>query len=135
MSRAERLFGLSQLLNSKVGHTVEEIARHFGVSERTVFRDLGALEDQGIPIDFAEGRYRIHDARSTPVSLDSGELALVKVALSNPALRRRRGAVTRGLSSLLAKLEAALRSRHPGRARPEDGEGGERGGPEGDGRG
>lgn len=111
MSRAERLFGLSQLLNSKVGHTVEEIARHFGVSQRTVFRDLGALEDQGIPIDFADGRYRIHDSRTTPVSLDSGELALVKVALSNPALRRRRGMVTQGLAALLAKLEAALRAR------------------------
>jgi predicted DNA-binding transcriptional regulator YafY len=116
MSRAERLFGLSQYLNSKVGHTVEEIAEHFAVSERTVFRDLGALEDQGIPIDFSDSRYRIHDARSAPISLDSGELALVTVALSNPALRRRRGPAARGLASLLAKLEAALRARRSDQA-------------------
>lgn len=111
MSRAERLFGLAQFLNSKIGRTVEEISERFGVSERTVFRDLAALEEQGIAIDSSDGRYRIHDARSAAVSLDSGELALVRVALSNSSLTRRRGTLTRGLVSLIAKLDAALRSR------------------------
>lgn len=111
MSRAERLFGLAQFLDSKIGHTVEEISGHFGVSHRTVFRDLAALEEQGIAIDSTDGRYRIHDARSSAVSLDSGELALVRVALSNPALTRRRGALTRSFASLIAKLDAVLRSR------------------------
>lgn len=111
MSRAERLFGLAQFLNSKIGRTVEEISEHFGVSQRTVFRDLAALEQQGIAIEAADGRYRIHDAHPAAVSLDSGELALVRVALSNPALTRRRGALTRSFASLVAKLDAALRSR------------------------
>jgi len=116
VSRAERLFGLAQFLNTKIGHTVEEIADRFGVSERTVFRDLAALEQQGIAIDSSDGRYRIHDTGSTRVSLDSGELALVWVALSNPALTRKRGTLARGLSSLLAKLDAALGARRRARA-------------------
>jgi predicted DNA-binding transcriptional regulator YafY len=111
VSRAERLFGLAQFLASKSGRTLSEIAERFDVSERTVFRDLAALQDQGVPIVFAEGRYRILDSHPSAVSLDSGELVLVRLALANPALARKRTLVSRGLQSLLAKLDSALRER------------------------
>jgi len=111
VSRAERLFALAQYLQSKTGRTLDELAHRFEVSERTVFRDLAALQEAGVPIVFAEGRYRIHDAQPPPLSLDSGELALVRLALSSPELSGRRGALARAVERLRAKLEEALRAR------------------------
>jgi predicted DNA-binding transcriptional regulator YafY len=110
MSRAERLFGLAQYLDSKSGRTVADIAQRFAVSERTVFRDLASLEQQGVPLECHEGRYRILRAASRPLALDSGELALVRVALANPGLARR-ATMARALAALLGKLDRALRGR------------------------
>ena len=111
MSRAERLFELYHYLDSKTGRSLAEIAERFGVSERTVFRDLGALEETGVALEFADGRYRRVGGRPQQVSLDSGELELVRLALSNPAIEKRRGPVSRALGRLIAKLDSALRER------------------------
>jgi len=108
MSRAARLFSLAQFLRSRSGRTLAEVEREFEVSGRTVFRDLATLEETGVPIAFEDGRYRILDARSPAMSFDSGEVALLRVALSNPALRTG-GPLGRRLMSLIDKLEAALR--------------------------
>jgi len=115
LSRAERLFVLAQFLQTKSGRTLDELASRFEVSERTIFRDLAALQEAGLPIVFSEGRYRIHDAQPPPLSLDSGELAIVRLALSSAELTRRRGAVARTVERLRAKLEDALRARRASR--------------------
>lgn len=112
MSRADRLFGLAQYLQSKSGRTLDEMATRFSVSKRTIFRDLAALEEAGIPIEFVDGRYRIHDSQPPPLNLDSGELALVHVALSSSELDGKRGPIGRAVQRLRAKLEEALRARH-----------------------
>lgn len=111
MSRAERLFDLYHYLDSKSGRSLAELAAHFGVSERTVFRDLGSLEESGVSIEFADGRYRRVGGRPQAVSLDSGELELVRLALSNPAIEKRKGPLSRALGNLVSKLDSALRSR------------------------
>ena len=111
MSRAERLFDLYDYLDSKAGRTLAELAARFGVSERTVFRDLGALEERGVAVEFSEGRYRRVGGRPQAVALDSGELELVRLALSNPAIEKRRGPLSRALGNLIAKLDSALRGR------------------------
>lgn len=111
MSRAERLFDLYHYLDTKSGRSLAELAEHFGVSERTIFRDLGSLEESGVAIEFAEGRYRRVGGRPQAVSLDSGELELVRLALSNPAIPKRKGPLSRALGNLISKLDSALRSR------------------------
>ena len=52
MKRAERLHALSEMLrrNGSRGSSAERLAREFGVSVRTVKRDLYALERSGAPI-------------------------------------------------------------------------------------
>lgn len=52
MKRAERLHALSELLRRRGarGMTAERIAAEFGVSVRTVMRDLDALESAGAPL-------------------------------------------------------------------------------------
>jgi len=48
-SRAFRLIELMRLLNQRC-YTTEELAEHFGVSERTIQRDL--LDIQGEPLRY-----------------------------------------------------------------------------------
>ncbi|WP_184290907.1 helix-turn-helix transcriptional regulator [Nocardiopsis algeriensis] len=52
MKRAERLHALSEMLrrSGSRGCTAERLAEEFGVSVRTVKRDLAALENSGAPI-------------------------------------------------------------------------------------
>jgi predicted DNA-binding transcriptional regulator YafY len=111
MSRADRLFALYYYLDSKGGRTLAELARRFEVSQRTIFRDLSALQQSGVAIEQVDGRYRRVTGAGRPVALDSGELELVRLSLSNPALERRRGPIARALRNLRDRLDAALRER------------------------
>ena len=55
-SRADRLDLLTRVLADRPGTTARELAREFGQSVRTVFRDLDSLRERGYPIDAARGR-------------------------------------------------------------------------------
>lgn len=52
MKRAERLHALSEMLrrSGARGRTADGLANEFGVSVRTIKRDLDALENSGAPI-------------------------------------------------------------------------------------
>jgi predicted DNA-binding transcriptional regulator YafY len=52
MNRIDRLMGIVALLQSKKHQTAMQLALHFDISERTVFRDLRALNEIGIPVQF-----------------------------------------------------------------------------------
>jgi predicted DNA-binding transcriptional regulator YafY len=54
MNRIDRLMGIIALLQSKKYQTSQQIARQYDISERTVFRDLRALNEIGIPVHFEE---------------------------------------------------------------------------------
>lgn len=53
---ARRLFALVDLLQSRGRATTPELARHLGVSERTLRRDLGRLRELDIPVEVNPGR-------------------------------------------------------------------------------
>ena len=55
-TRAERLDLLARVLGDRPGTTASELAREFGLSVRTLFRDLDALRERGYPIEAARGR-------------------------------------------------------------------------------
>jgi predicted DNA-binding transcriptional regulator YafY len=50
MNRIDRLTGMILLLQSRRVITAEEIAAHFEISVRTVYRDIAALGEAGVPI-------------------------------------------------------------------------------------
>ena len=98
---------LVDLLSARRGRRAAEIARYFGISERTVFRDLADLQERHIPIYHDDRGYRLMDtARLRPMNLTTREHALLKVALHNPALRRQ-PSLANILDSLERKLDAA----------------------------
>jgi len=56
MNRTDRLMGLVAHLQSKKYQTAEQLAEHFGLSVRTVYRDLRAMNEIGVPVGFEAGR-------------------------------------------------------------------------------
>lgn len=55
LNRTERLFATILLLQNRPNMSSRDLAEHFGVSRRTVFRDLRALSESGVPLTYAEG--------------------------------------------------------------------------------
>jgi predicted DNA-binding transcriptional regulator YafY len=55
LNRTERLFALVLLLQNRPNMTSRELAEHFDVSRRTIFRDMRALGEAGVPLTYAEG--------------------------------------------------------------------------------
>lgn len=56
MTRLDHLFGLGTLLQARRCTPAEHIARHFGLSVRTVYRGIRALGKRGSPVSFEAGR-------------------------------------------------------------------------------
>jgi predicted DNA-binding transcriptional regulator YafY len=55
LNRTERLFALVLLLQTRPSMSSRDLAEHFGVSRRTIFRDLRALAESGVPLTYADG--------------------------------------------------------------------------------
>lgn len=81
LNRTERLFALVLLLQNRPSMTSKELAEHFGVSRRTVFRDLRALGESGVPLTYAEGGgYEILEGyQLPPLMLSAREAATLLI--------------------------------------------------------
>ena len=55
LNRTERLFALVLLLQTRPSMSSRDLSEHFGVSRRTIFRDLRALSESGVPLTYADG--------------------------------------------------------------------------------
>lgn len=69
MNKSQRLLALLMTLNTRDKFTLKQLAKQFGVSRRTVIRDLQDLEELGVPL-FTEygvhGGYRVLKDRTLP---------------------------------------------------------------------
>jgi len=52
MNRIDRLMGIITFLQAKKHRTMPQIVEHFSISARTVFRDLRAIGEIGVPVFF-----------------------------------------------------------------------------------
>lgn len=75
MNRIDRLFGILVLLQSKKHVTADHIADRFGISVRTVYRDIRALAEQGVPLSFEanKGYFIVQGYFLPPVSFNTDE--------------------------------------------------------------
>jgi len=111
MNRIDRLFGILVLLQSKKYLMAEDIAEKFGISVRTVYRDLKALSEQGIPICFEahQGYSVVQGYFLPPVSFSTDEanalvlMESVVYAFSDKSVQKHYG-------SALDKVKTVLRS-------------------------
>jgi predicted DNA-binding transcriptional regulator YafY len=75
MNRIDRLFGILILLQSQKYITAEKISIAYGISVRTVYRDMKALQEQGIPLSFEQhkGYFIVQGYFLPPISFNSDE--------------------------------------------------------------
>lgn len=75
MNRIDRLFGILLLLQTKKHVTADQISDQFEISVRTVYRDIKALLEQGIPISFEQpkGYFIVQGYFLPPVSFSQDE--------------------------------------------------------------
>jgi len=67
MKRLHRLTAMILFLQSRNYTSISQLVDKFEVSERTIYRDLNALTEAGLPISFEEGRgYFIVDGYNLP---------------------------------------------------------------------
>ncbi len=84
MNRMDRLLGMLTLLQSKKYVTAEKIAATYDISVRTVYRDIKALIEQGIPISFepSRGYFIVKEYFLPPVSLTTEEANAILITES-----------------------------------------------------
>ncbi|MDZ7805915.1 MAG: YafY family protein [Gracilimonas sp.] len=85
MNSSERRLKLMLLLQQPGRtKTVNELAEHFGVSRRTIFRDFNALEEINVPVtwDRYSGYGLIDGFKIPPLMFTSKELATIMVGLN-----------------------------------------------------
>lgn len=112
MQRTERLFALTEYLRGRrTGVTAEVLAERFGVTLRTIYRDLDTLRMAALPLSAERGRgggYALDRSYSLPpVNFTAREAALL-VALGRFAIETRLLPFAETLDSALDKVRAAL---------------------------
>lgn len=111
MNRTERLFATILLLQNRPNMTSRDLAEHFGVTRRTIFRDLRALSESGVPLTYAEGGgYEILEGyQLPPLMLTAREAATLLVGTefmklqSDASLRKDADQVSLKIRSVLPK--------------------------------
>ncbi|KAA9132245.1 YafY family transcriptional regulator [Microbacterium caowuchunii] len=117
MKRAERLHALSEMLrrSGTRGCSAERLAREFGVSVRTVKRDLAALEAGGAPVwsrPGPGGGYGLAVGASLPpVSLSSAQAVALMAAVSAAPDAPYADLAAAGIQKILDVLDPRTRAR------------------------
>jgi predicted DNA-binding transcriptional regulator YafY len=111
VKRLTRIVSMALLLSARRRLKAEELAAHFGVSLRTVYRDMASLEEAGFPVVGTAGDgYTIPAAAQLrPLGFEPEEAeALVLAARLLGAQAQGDDALGTHVMSALAKLEASL---------------------------
>lgn len=112
MKRQQRLFAIAEFLRGRrTGVTASVLAERFGLTLRTIYRDLDALREAGLPVHGEQGRgggYAL-DRHYTlpPVNLNPREAAVL-IALATHAIDMRLMPFTESTQRALDKIRGAL---------------------------
>lgn len=113
MNRVDRLLALILLLQSKRVITADEMARHFELSVRTIYRDLDALGEAGVPIaaEAGVGYSLVKGYHLPPVMFTAEEASALSTGgqlvahFTDPSLRKH-------MDSALLKIRSVLPAHH-----------------------
>lgn len=107
----ERWFELLTALIGGGRPSAEELAKRFGVTVRTIYRDVANLEQMGVPVVRDGGRYAVLDTyRMRPIQFTAEEVLALASALNFG--RRRRNLAGKAATGALDKLLAVMPAAH-----------------------
>src|SRR5579862_984597 len=112
MRKKSRMFAIAEALRARrTGVTAAQLATRFGVTLRTIYRDLEALQDAGMPIRADRGRgggYALDkNYQLPPINFTAREAALL-VALARMAIEQRLVPFPSAIERAADKVRAAL---------------------------
>jgi predicted DNA-binding transcriptional regulator YafY len=111
MNRIDRLFSILTLMQSKKYVPAEKIAEKFNISVRTVYRDIKAICESGIPVSFEQykGYFIVPGYFLPPISFSSEEanaLLLMETMVTGFADQ----SIGKHYSSALNKIKSVLKA-------------------------
>ncbi|MCC6288171.1 MAG: YafY family transcriptional regulator [Chitinophagaceae bacterium] len=110
MNRIDRLMGILTMLQSKKFLPAERIAEKFSISIRTVYRDIKALTEIGVPVSFENGRgYFIVQGYFLPPVSFTNEEANALLLMESIAGRFGDHSIKKHYETALNKVKAVLR--------------------------
>jgi predicted DNA-binding transcriptional regulator YafY len=109
MNRIDRLFGIVLRLQRRKRIRAQDLARYFEVSERTIYRDIAALNELGVPIiSLPNAGYELPNGFSLPpIFFSTGESSALILALQL-FLAQTHGANSADAERAQAKIAAIL---------------------------
>lgn len=109
MNRIERLFAILLLLQQGRVVRAVDLAERFGISQRTVYRDMHALSEMGVPLATLPGQgYELLDTFRLPPLMLTPEEATALFLAGRMLVRGGTGQVTRDAELALHKVAAVL---------------------------
>jgi len=110
LNRIDRLMGIMTVLQSRKYCTGEKLADKFGISIRTVYRDIKALSEIGIPVNFDVGKgYFIAQGYFLPPLSLTIEEANALILLNTLADKFTDNSIVKHSHNALIKLKAVLK--------------------------
>jgi predicted DNA-binding transcriptional regulator YafY len=118
ISRLSRLTAIITMLQSKRLITATAIAKKFNISIRTVYRDIRALEESGVPIRTEEGKgYALLEEYTLPPVMFTDNEANALITAEQLVSKNKDASFVKYYSEAITKIRAQLK--HPAKDKAE----------------
>ena len=115
--RLSRLTAIITQLQSKQLITARFLAEKYGVSIRTIYRDISTLEKSGIPIVTEEGKgYSLMEGYQLPPVLFTEDEANALITAEQIVLKNKDQSFSDNYSNAIVKIKAVLKHSQKGKA-------------------
>lgn len=109
MNRIDRLFAILLTLQHKRRIRAADLAEQFEVSKRTIYRDLSALNQMGIPLTALLGEgFELVEGYYIPPLMFSENEAVAMILGARLLMQQAAGSITQGAHQAITKLTVAL---------------------------
>ncbi len=111
IKRLPRLTAILTQLQTKRLVTSTELAKKFAVSTRTIYRDIKALEQSGVPIITEEGKgYTIMEGYKIPPVMFTENEAMALITVEQLVLKNKDSSLIKEYSEAVNKIKAVLKT-------------------------
>jgi predicted DNA-binding transcriptional regulator YafY len=109
MNRIDRLFAILLTLQHRRRIRALDLAKQFEVSKRTIYRDLSALNQMGIPLAALPGEgFELIEGYYIPPLMFSENEAVAMILGARLLMQQAAGSITQGANQAITKLTVAL---------------------------